>query len=107
MLQGVLRRSERDDSISLFTEPKSQICGDLLVVFADTPLLRATRVEVTAMTTSTSPMRPWVVNVLDPFNTQQPSDFTPVVRIAAASLPDVASVSPHAPIFSPRASGTR
>jgi len=30
-----------------------------------------------------------------------------VVRIPAASLPDVDSVRAHAPIFSPRASGVR
>src|SRR4029077_19986974 len=30
-----------------------------------------------------------------------------VVRMPAASLPELDSVRPHAPIFSPRASGTR
>ena len=47
------------------------------------------------------------MNVFDPFSTQPPSVFAAVVRMAAASLPEVDSVSPHAPIFSPRASGTR
>ena len=62
---------------------------------------------VTAMTTITSPTRPCVVNVFDPLSTQQAPARAAVVRMPAASLPDVDSVSPHAPIFSPRASGTR
>ena len=37
--------------------------------------------------------------------TQPSPSRTAVVRIAAASLPALASVSPHAPSFSPRASG--
>ena len=63
--------------------------------------------SVTAMATTTSPTRPCVVNTFAPFSTQQSPDLAAVVRSPAASLPDVASVSPHAPIFSPRASGFR
>ena len=55
----------------------------------------------------TSPTRPCVVNVFEPFSTQPSPSRTAVVRMPAASLPEVDSVSPQAPSFSPRASGTR
>ena len=42
-----------------------------------------------------------------PLSTQQSPARAAVVRMPAASLPEVDSVSPQAPIFSPRASGTR
>ena len=73
---------------------------------AEMPLVPAAR-SVTAITTITSPTRPWVVNVFEPFSTQQSPARAAVVRMPAASLPDVDSVSPQAPIFSPRASGAR
>ena len=73
---------------------------------AEIPLAPAVR-SVTAMTTATSPTRPCVVNVFDPLSTQHVPARVAVVRIPAASLPEVGSVSPHAPIFSPRTSGTR
>ena len=73
---------------------------------AEMPLVPAAR-SVTAIATSTSPTRPCVVNVFDPFSTQHAPARAAVVRMPAASLPEVDSVSPHAPIFSPRASGTR
>ncbi len=50
---------------------------------------------------------PCVMNALLPFSTQPSPSATAVVRIAAASLPDPGSVSPHAASFSPRASGSR
>ena len=73
---------------------------------AEMPLRPAAR-SVTAITTMTSPMRPWVVNVLDPLSTQHSPARVAVVRMPAASLPEVDSVSPQAPSFSPRASGAR
>ncbi len=73
---------------------------------AEMPLVPAAR-SVTAMTTITLPTRPCVVNVFDPLSTQQLPARAAVVRMPAASLPEVDSVRPHAPIFSPRASGTR
>ncbi len=63
--------------------------------------------SVTAIATMTWPTRPCVVKVFDPFSTHPPPSRVAVVRMPAASLPDVDSVSPQAPIFSPRASGTR
>ena len=59
------------------------------------------------MTTITSPVRPCVMNCFVPLMTQQSPSRTAVVRIAPASLPADASVSPHAASFSPRASGAR
>ena len=73
---------------------------------AEIPLRPAARL-VTAIATRTSPTRPCVVKLLDPFRTQQAPARAAVVRMPAASLPEVDSVSPHAPIFSPRASGAR
>ena len=73
---------------------------------AETPLRPAVR-SVTAITTITSEIRPCVMNVLDPLITQHSPARTAVVRMFAASLPDVDSVRPHAPSFSPRASGAR
>ena len=73
---------------------------------AEMPLVPAAR-SVTAMTTIVSPTRPCVVKVFDPLITQQPPARAAVVRMPAASLPDVDSVRPHAPIFSPRTSGAR
>ena len=63
--------------------------------------------SVTAMITSVSAEVPCVMNIFEPFNTQQSPSLTAVVRIAAASLPEPGSVSPHAASFSPCASGTR
>ena len=73
---------------------------------AEMPLVPRDRF-VTAITTITSPTRPCVVNVFDPLITQHAPARVAVVRMPAASLPEVDSVSPQAPIFSPRASGTR
>ena len=72
---------------------------------AEMPLERAAR-SVTAITTRVSPMRPCVMNVFDPFSTQHAPARVAVVRMPVASLPDVDSVSAHAPSFSPRASDT-
>ncbi len=63
--------------------------------------------SVTAMTTMMSPTRPCVVNVFAPLITQHEPARVAAVRIPAASLPEVDSVRPQAPIFSPRVSGTR
>ena len=63
--------------------------------------------SVTAMITSVSAEVPCVMNVFEPFSTQQSPSFTAVVRIAAASLPEPGSVRPHAASASPLASGTR
>ena len=71
---------------------------------AEMPRLPAAR-SVTAMTTMTWPTRPCVVNVLEPLSTQSSPSRRGLVRMPAASLPEVDSVSPQAPIFSPRASG--
>ena len=60
-----------------------------------------------AIATNVCPTRPCVVKVFDPFSTQRDPARVAVVRMDAASLPELDSVSPHAPIFSPRASGTR
>ena len=73
---------------------------------AEMPLVPAAR-SVMATMTKTSPTRPCVVKVFAPFSTQHAPARAAVVRIAAASLPEVDSVRPHAPIFSPRASGMR
>jgi len=73
---------------------------------AEIPFAPADR-SVTAIATITSPARPCVVKCFEPFSTHASPDGTAVVRSPAASLPELASVSPHAPIFSPRASGTR
>src|SRR5262245_60037596 len=73
---------------------------------AEIPLEPAVR-SVAAIATSTWPTRPCVVNAFDPLRIQQSPLLTAAVRRPAASLPELASVSPHAPIFSPRASGTR
>jgi hypothetical protein len=62
---------------------------------------------VTAMTTMRSPLRPCVMNCLVPLITQQSPSRTAVERMAPASLPAEASVSPHAASCSPRASGVR
>jgi hypothetical protein len=59
------------------------------------------------MATITSPSRPWVMNCLVPSMIQWAPSRTAAVRIDAASLPDEASVRPHAASCSPRASGTR
>ena len=48
---------------------------------------------VTAMTTMRSPSAPWVMNCFVPLITQLSPSRVAVVRIAAASLPDEASVS--------------
>ena len=53
----------------------------------------------------TPPIRPWVQKLFDPFRHQHCPCFTAVVRMPAASLPAPASVRPHAPSISPRASG--
>ena len=63
--------------------------------------------SVTAMITSVSADVPCVMNIFEPFSTQHAPSLTAVVRIAAASLPEPGSVSPHAASFSPFASGTR
>ena len=63
--------------------------------------------SVTAIATITCPTLPCVMKVFEPFSTQLSPSRTAVVRVAAASLPAPGSVSPHAPICSPRASGTR
>ena len=60
---------------------------------------------VTAITTMMSPPAPCVMNCFVPFNTQPSPSFVAVVRIAAASLPDEASVSAQAASFWPEASG--
>ncbi len=73
---------------------------------AETPLRPAAR-SVTAITTMTSQMRPWVMKVFEPLSTQPSPARVAVVRMLAASLPEVDSVSPQAPSFSPRASGAR
>ena len=52
-------------------------------------------------------MRPCVMNCLAPERTQSLPSRRAVVRIAPASLPALASVSPQAPMISPCASGTR
>ena len=57
--------------------------------------------SVTAITTMTPPILPWVMKFLDPFSTQPSPERIAVVRIAAASLPALASVSPQAPRTSP------
>jgi hypothetical protein len=51
---------------------------------------------VTAITTITSPIAPCVMNCFVPLSTQQSPSRIAVVRIDAASLPDVASVNAHA-----------
>ena len=48
---------------------------------------------------------PWVMNVLVPLSTQSSPSRVAVVRVPAASLPALGSVSAHAPSFSPFASG--
>ena len=53
------------------------------------------------MTTMTSPTRPCVMNVFVPFSTQRRRRASRSSACAAASLPAVDSVSPHAPSFSP------
>ena len=63
--------------------------------------------SVTAMITSVSAEVPCVMNIFDPFSTQHAPSLTAVVRIAAASLPEPGSVSPHAASFSPFASGDK
>ena len=59
------------------------------------------------MMTSVSAEVPCVMNIFEPFSTQQSPSLTAVVRIAAASLPEPGSVRPHAESFSPLARGTR
>ncbi len=65
------------------------------------PLVRS----VAAMMTSTSALLPCVMKVLVPLSTQSSPSRTAVVRVPAASLPALGSVSAQAPSFSPRASG--
>ena len=67
----------------------------------------ARALSVTAITTITSPMLPWVMNVLVPSITQPSPSRAAAVRSRAASHPAVGSVSPQAPIHAPVASGTR
>jgi len=55
------------------------------------------------MTTITPPIAPCVMKLFDPVMTQPSPDRVAVVRIPAASLPALASVSPQAPSTSPRA----
>jgi hypothetical protein len=73
---------------------------------AEMPLLDAAG-SVIAIATRMSPTPPCVVNVFEPSRTHCEPARVALVRIAAASLPELDSVSPQAPIFSPRASGTR
>ncbi len=63
--------------------------------------------SVTAMITRVSAEVPCVMNIFEPFSTQQSPSFTAVVRIAAASLPEPGSVRPQAASVAPFASGTR
>ena len=63
--------------------------------------------SVTATTTITPPMRPWVMKFLDPLIRQPAPSRTAEVFIPAASLPAPASVNPHAPSTSPRTSRGR
>jgi hypothetical protein len=72
---------------------------------AEMPLVPAA-LSVTAITTMTWPARPCVMKVFDPFSRQPSGVRVAVVRMPAASLPDVDSVKPQAPSFSPLASGT-
>ena len=72
---------------------------------AEMPLVPRVR-SVTAMTTMTCPERPCVMNVFEPEMTHLSPSRTAVVRVPAASLPAVGSVSPQAPSLSPRASGS-
>ena len=67
---------------------------------AEMPLLPLL-LSVTAITTMVSADWPCVMNALLPFSTQPSPSRTAVVRIAAASLPEPGSVSPHAASFSP------
>src|SRR5690606_33335697 len=55
---------------------------------------------VRTMTTATSPLIAWVINVLDPFMTQYSTSSTAVVVKPPASDPEPVSVNPHAPINS-------
>jgi hypothetical protein len=48
-----------------------------------------------------------VMKFFDPLTTHPPFFLTAVVRVPEASEPALGSVKPHAPNFSPRASGTR
>ena len=73
---------------------------------AEMPRLPFAR-SVTAMTTITPPIAPCVMKLFDPEMTHPSAVRLAVVRIAAASLPAFASVSPHAPRTSPRASRGR
>ena len=57
------------------------------------------------MMTSTSALLPCVMKVLVPLSTQWSPSRTAVVRVPAASLPALGSVSAQAPSFSPRANG--
>ena len=63
--------------------------------------------SVTAITTITPPMLPWVMKVFEPLMTQHAPWRVAVVRMPAASLPALASVRPHAPSTSPAASRGR
>ncbi len=63
--------------------------------------------SVTAIATIVPPMRPWVMNCLLPLITHAPPSRTARVRMAAASLPELASVKPQAPRCCPVASGRR
>ncbi len=59
------------------------------------------------MTIMMRPMRPCVMNCLDPLMIQSSPLRRADVFIAPASLPAPASVSPHAPSVSPFTSGAR
>jgi hypothetical protein len=59
--------------------------------------------DVTAIATTTSPVAPSVMNCLVPFRTQSDPSRTATLRIEAASLPEDASVNPHAATCWPRA----
>ena len=73
---------------------------------AEMPRLPLAR-SVTAITTITPPILPWVMNVLAPLRTQVSPSRTATVRVPAASLPADGSVRPQAPSISPLASGGR
>ena len=62
--------------------------------------------SVTAITTRASAVAPWVMKHLAPSSTQSSPSRRAVVRMAAASLPEPGSVSPHAASIVPCAIGT-
>jgi hypothetical protein len=73
---------------------------------AEMPRLPRAR-SVTAMTTMMPATPPWVMKIFDPLITQQSPWRTATVRVPAASLPAVGSVSPQAPSVSPFARRVR